>query len=206
MATKPPFTMKPLFLVSNSPRRASLLKQLGLQFEIQMPKSKEAVIQTGTDKDIVKTVRENALQKALSILPMIQQGLLISGDTLIVTEGNQILGKPKTSEEAFQMLMSLVGTTHRVISAVAVVDAMTTKSKVNHLWTQISFRKASFEELHCYIATKEPLRKAGGYAIQGKGGFLVEQIKGSYTAAMGLPVEILIPLLKQFGVSPTHYW
>jgi septum formation protein len=197
--------MKPLFLASNSPRRARLLSNLGLEFEIRKPQTREKTPTADTDEAIIATVCENALRKALSILSSINDGLAIGGDTLVVTNNKKVLGKPKTSNEALRMLQQLVGKTHRVISAVAIVDASTRETKVGHSWATVTFRKATKEELQHYVLSREPLGKAGGYAIQGKGGILIESIEGSYTAIIGLPIELVVPFLSHFGVPPSQY-
>jgi septum formation protein len=205
MAAKYALMMIPLFLASKSPRRAALLKHLGLTFEIRTPRSQEKTLRSGTDNEIVDTVCHNALQKVLSILPTINIGLVIGGDTLVVTEANLVLGKPKTSDEAFQMLQGLSDKQHRVISAVAIVDASSKAKRIGHKWTKVTFRKASDGELQKYVLTQEPIGKAGGYAIQGKGGTLVESIEGSYTAVIGMPVELVVSFLAHFGLQPNQY-
>ncbi len=194
--------MKPLFLASNSPRRAALLLQLELDFEVRAPKINERILNTGSDDDIITIVCENALQKVLSIISTIETGLIIGGDTLVVTDENLVLGKPKTTDEALQMLDKLVGKTHRVISAVAIVDVSTQERKVGHIWTKVVFRNITREELYQYVLTQEPIGKAGGYAIQGKGSCLIDSIDGSYTAVIGLPMELVVSFLKQFGIQP----
>ncbi|MFX1491605.1 MAG: Maf family protein [Promethearchaeota archaeon] len=198
--------MKRIFLASQSKRRSTLLLQLGLRFETILPQIQETVISTGSDTKIVEIVQSNALRKAQSLLNSVSEGLIISGDTLVVTEDNRILGKPQTHDEAIQMLLSLVDTWHRIISAVAVIDVITRNSLVRHLWTRIRFRKVSDEAIRQYVSTKEPFGKAGGYAIQGKGGFLVDQVEGSYTSVIGLPLELVIELLDEFGVKIWQYW
>lgn len=197
--------MKLLFLASNSERRSALLTQLGLHFQVLSPTVEELEISAGTDAQIIKAVEENALRKAQSVQST-QDGLIISGDTLVVTRDNQVLGKPQTDEEAFDMLQQLNGTWHRVISAVAVIDTTTEKSLVSHIWSRVRFHNMPHEVIRQYISTDEPIGKAGGYAIQGLGGFLVEEVEGSFTAVVGMPFEILVPLLSGFDVQIWHYW
>jgi septum formation protein len=205
MAARYALTMIPLFLASKSPRRAALLNHLGLTFEIHTPQSQEKTLKTGSDDEIINTVCHNALQKAFSVLPTIDNGLIIGGDTLVITDTNLVLGKPKTSDEAFQMLQGLAGKQHRVISAVAIVDAHSKEKLVGHKWAKVTFRKVSDDELRNYVLTQEPLGKAGGYAIQGKGGALINSIEGSYTAVIGMPVELVVSFLTQFGLQPNQY-
>ncbi len=194
--------IRPLFLASNSPRRVQLLAQLGFEFTVCTPQNQETHLKQGSDDEIVRVASENALQKALSVLPIIEEGIILGGDTLVVTDDNMILGKPKTPEEAFKMLQKLVGRTHRVISAVAVVDVTTRKIRQGHAWTKVTFRDVSEQALSEYVLTREPLGKAGGYAIQGKGAFLVNEIEGSYTSVIGLPTELVVSLLNEFGITP----
>lgn len=193
--------MKPLFLASNSPRRANILSQLGLEFTVLTPFYKEIIRDSGSDDEIVNIAGQNALQKAHSVRSTINNGLIISGDTLVVTDQNKILGKPKTPEEAFQMLRQLMGRTHRIISAVAIVDVVTEEAKTDYVWTKVTFHTLSDKALHQYLRTEESLGKAGGYAIQGKGRMLVKSIEGSYTAVVGLPIEVVVPLLRHFGIQ-----
>jgi septum formation protein len=197
--------MKLLFLASKSQRRSSLLTQLGLQFQVLYPTVEETEISAGSDAEIIKVVQDNALRKAQSVTST-QDGLIISGDTLVVTKDNQVLGKPQTDEEAIEMLQQLNGTWHRVISAVAVVDTTTEKSSVSYTWSRVCFHNISLEVIHQYVSTAEPIGKAGGYAIQGLGGFLVEKVEGSFTAVVGMPFEILVPLLSEFDVQIWQYW
>jgi len=197
--------MKLLFLASKSQRRSSLLTQLGLQFQVLYPTVEETEISAGTDAQIIKVVQDNALRKAQSVKST-QDGLIISGDTLVVTKDNQVLGKPQTDEEAIEMLQQLNGTWHRVISAVAVVDTTTEKSSVSHIWSRVCFHNIPLEVIRQYVSTAEPIGKAGGYAIQGLGGFLVENVEGSFTAVVGMPFEILVPLLSEFDTQIWQYW
>jgi septum formation protein len=193
--------MKPIFLASKSTRRAHILSQLGLRFKILAPLHQETRLKRANDAKIIETVTANALEKARSLTPSLKNGLIISGDTLVVTKDNEILGKPKSAEDAFKMLQELTGTWHRVISAIAIIDAANGNYRANHIWTRVIFREASTKAIRQYISTQEPQGKAGAYAIQGKGGFFVEQIEGSYTNVIGLPIEILIPLLEEFDVK-----
>lgn len=198
--------MKPLFLASKSTQRAALLSQLGLQFEIIPARIFETTLTKTDDSEIIEKVQQNALKKAQSALHLVTDGIIIAGDTLIVTHDQCVLGKPRTAAEAYKMLQSLVGQWHRVISAVAMIDASTLKSLVRYLWTRVKFRSLPESMLRDYVSTKEPLGKAGGYAIQGKGAFFIEQIEGSYTSIVGLPLELVIEMFEVFDVKLKHYW
>lgn len=198
--------MKPIFLASHSSRRASLLSQLGLKFQVLTPFVEETKVFGTTEAEIIQQTKQNALHKAESVQEMVGEGVIISGDTVIVTQNLQVLGKPATSADALAMLKQLVGTWHRVLSAVVIASANLAQVTVDHAWTTVSFRQVPLKILHHYIATKEPLGKAGGYAIQGKGGFLVTRIMGSPSAVIGLPLELVVSLLSKHGIEIWQYW
>jgi septum formation protein len=198
--------MKSLFLASQSPRRAQLLSQLGLKFQILTPSSEERIVVGKTEEEIIKQTEQNTLLKAESVLDSVNEGVIISGDTVVVTQDFRVLGKPTTSDEALVMLEQLVGTRHRVLSAVAVVANDQSRVTVDHVWTTVTFRETQQEALKRYIATKEPFGKAGGYAIQSKGAFLVAKLTGSPTAVIGLPLELVVSLLHAHGVEVWQYW
>ena len=198
--------MKPIILASRSSRRASLLSQLGLKFRILTPTVEETMLFGSTEAEIIQQTKQNALRKAESVRDLVGEGIIISGDTVIVTQNFQVFGKPTSSADALAMLKQLVGTWHRVLSAVAVASANPVTVSVDHAWTTVSFRKVPLKILRHYVATEEPLGKAGGYAIQGKGGFLLAQITGSPSAVIGLPLELVVSLLSKHGVEVWHYW
>jgi septum formation protein len=198
--------MKPLILASRSPRRALLLSQLGLTFRVLTPSVEETNVFSVTEKEIIQQTKQNAFRKAESVHKMVDEGIIISGDTVIVTQDFQVLGKPATSAEALAMLKQLVGTWHRVLSAVAVISANLAKVCVDHAWATVYFRRAPLKVLRHYITTQEPLGKAGGYAIQGKGGFLLTQITGSPSAVIGLPLELVVSLLSKHGIEIWQCW
>ena len=198
--------MKVLFLASRSPQRLALIQQLGLPVQVIEHQVQELDDASSTDFDATRIVLANALQKAESVVDQVDDGLIIAGDTLIVTREGQILGQPQTSNRALKMLQTLVGNWHQVVTALAIVDARTGKHGVGYNSAKVWFRDVSEESVRRYVATGEPLNKAGGYAIQGRGGFFVSRVEGSYTAVVGLPIELLIDLLETHGVSIWDYW
>ena len=198
--------MKSLFLASQSSRRAQLLSQLGLKFQILTPSIEEKIVFGKTEAEIIKQTKQNALLKVESVIDLVTEGVIISGDTVVVTQNNHVMGKPTNFDEAFAMLKQLVGTWHRVLSAVAVTATDQSQVTVDHAWSTVYFRETPLEVLKQYIATKEPLGKAGGYAIQGKGAFLVAQITGSFSAVVGLPLELVVPLLNKHGIEVWQHW
>lgn len=180
-----------LILASNSPRRAQLLKQVGLQFKIIPSHIDESI---HIFQNPVQAVRQIALAKALSVAEKHKSGIIIGADTIVVLNG-KILGKPRTQQDARRLLTQLSGKTHQVITAVAVIDAKTKKRNLGHCITSVRFRKLTKKEIQEYIATGEPMDKAGAYGIQRKGALLVKAIHGDYFNVVGLPLVLLSRLL-----------
>jgi len=198
--------MPPLYLASASPRRAALLSQLGVPFQVIAPKAEEAHATGGPVRIVGRVVLANALRKAKVVAAQVAEGLVIAGDTLVLTDKGKGLGKPQTAEKAMTMLRQLVGTWHRVLSGVAIVDARTRKSRVRLASARVWFRPTPETALRRYVATGEPLDKAGAYAIQGLGSFLVARVSGSYTAVIGFPLELVVTLLEDFGFVVPDHW
>lgn len=132
----------------------------------------------------------NALGKACLVARHVGNGLVIGCDTVIVS-GNTILGKPLSAENAKEILRSLSGKTHCVVSGLSLIDTGNNREWSGHAVTEVLFRKISDDEIDAYVATSEPLDKAGAYAIQEQGRKFVEAVKGSETNIIGLPVELL---------------
>lgn len=187
-----------LILASKSPRRRELLAQMGLtDFEIH-PAVGEELAQPGlTPPELVQAL---ALHKAREVAQQYAHtgDLVIGADTIVVLDG-QVLGKPQDEAHALAMLTALAGREHHVYTGVAVLqdDRELVKAEDTAVW----FRDASEAELRRYIATGEPMDKAGAYGIQGRGGLLVSRIEGDYTNVVGLPIVRLAGMLAQFGVT-----
>ncbi len=186
-----------LILASNSPRRAELLKQIGLDFKI-IPSFYSEKNQLFGDPLLL--VKEHALNKARQVAETISSGLIIGADTVVFLEG-RMMGKPSGSDEAVKMLSNLSDKTHQVFTGIALIDVSTREQKVDYEMTEVKFRSLDKNEIRAYVATKEPFDKAGGYGIQGKGAVLVEEIKGCYFNVVGLPIAKLVMMLQGFGVS-----
>jgi len=186
-----------LILASSSPRRAEILKREGVNFEILIPEKIE-------EKDIclepVSHVLELSKRKAESVLEKVKDGLILGADTVVVL-GDKILGKPKDQREAFLFLKTLSGKTHRVYTGITVIHKKSGKVKSDYGCTEVKFNQLKSEDILKYIATGEPMDKAGAYGIQGIGSFLVENIKGDLDSVIGLPVKKLKRLLEQFCQS-----
>lgn len=198
--------MPSLFLASESPRRAALLTQLGVAFQVIAPQAEEDQVSGGPVRAVSRAVMANALRKAKVVAAQLAEGLVLAGDTVVLTNKGRSLGKPQTIENALTMLRQLVGTWHRVLSAVAVVDAATRRSRVRLASARVWFRPVSDSTLRRYAATGEPLDKAGAYAIQGLGSFLVARVSGSYTAVIGFPLELAVSLLGESGFAIPDHW
>jgi septum formation protein len=140
-----------------------------------------------------------ALQKARAVAARRGAGIVLGADTVVVVDG-QALGKPSSSSDAAAMLRRLRGRVHEVTTGVAVVDAATGREAVRTVTSRVAMRPYSDAEIDAYVATGEPLDKAGAYAIQGAGGTLVAGLEGSRTNVVGLPLSATAALLELFGV------
>lgn len=126
---------------------------------------------------------------------------IIIGSDTVVTIDNKILGKPEDKNDAFNMLRLLSGRTHKVVSAIAVHDSETGKTRTASVTSEVEFRELTDREIRAYITTGEPFDKAGAYAIQGKAGTFVRAIKGCYSNIVGISVFKLAEMLKEFGIE-----
>ncbi|MGI6451338.1 MAG: Maf family protein [Desulfitobacteriia bacterium] len=196
-----------LVLASSSPRRSELLREWGYEFSlVSAPVSEEL------DEEILpeEAVQDLARRKALAGYQVRQKqkgigrDLILGADTIVVLK-DRILGKPRDAEDAEQMLKSLSGKTHQVMTAIALAKGETEKDlniETAVDITAVTFRDLSLREIRDYIATGEPMDKAAAYAIQGKAGDFAVSIKGSLTNVIGLPMELLTAKLKERGVFP----
>jgi septum formation protein len=187
----------PLYLASASARRKRLLEQLRLPFRSRRSDMEEDM---SADEPSFGTLRL-AEEKAKSILPLSRPGWVLGADTVVVLDG-AILGKPKGFNEALSTLSLLSGREHRVITGFCVLDPLGKTGHVEVVETLVRFRNLSRQQVEAYIATGEPFGKAGSYAIQGIGAFMVEGITGSYTNVVGLPLCALIKALVAEGALP----
>lgn len=192
-----------MVLASASPRRKELLEQIGFSFQVKVSTGEEKI----TEKDPGKAVEELALQKALQVREQrkkekpgertdeegtdeegTEKEVIIGADTVVVYNG-QILGKPKSKENAVFMLTMLQGKTHEVYTGVAVcTEEDDGKGKTFHEKTKVTFYPMTQEEIQWYVDSEEPMDKAGAYGIQGLGARYIERIEGDYNTVVGLPV------------------
>jgi len=170
------------------------MERLPFPFNVIEPEGVEEVHE-GVPEEVVT---RNATAKAISVAEGRSNELVIGADTIVVI-GETILGKAKTTGEAAAMLRALSGKAHRVLTGITVVDAETGRKETSVVETEVWLYSLTEEEIEAYVKTGEPIGKAGGYAIQGAGGRLVERIEGSYENVMGLPISRLRRMLGDFG-------
>jgi len=182
-----------LYLASSSPRRQQILAALGLTFEVRSREVDETPLAAESPEDMVLRL---ARAKALA-LDVGESDVVIGADTAVVVD-HVALGKPRDEEDAVAMLMRLSGRQHSVITGVAVRGANGVQAVLSA--TDVQFRDISRDEARAYWQSGEPRDKAGAYAIQGIGGAFVENIEGSYSGVVGLPVFETIKLLHAVGV------
>lgn len=193
--------MKRIILASGSPRRSELLKTIGLDFDVIPDDTPENADMSMPPEEVVMYLagfKGNNVQRKLE---GIENALVISADTVVVLDG-KIIGKPKTRKEAFEMLTSLSGRSHRVYTGVCVCDVSSGKTESFFECTEVFFKTLTPEEIEAYIKTGEPMDKAGAYGIQEYGAAFVEGIHGDYFNVVGLPVCKLCKTLKEgFGLD-----
>ena len=181
-------------LASSSPRRRQLLDLVGIAHEVRPANIDETM---RPREDPRRHAERLAREKASAIAKRDPDLITIGADTIVVVN-RKVLGKPRDTDDAARMLTMLSGREHMVITAVAVSRGRKLRSAVEEV--RVRFRRLRDDEIEAYIATGEPMDKAGAYGIQGYGATIVERIEGDYFAVMGLPVVRLIGLLRDVGV------
>ncbi len=186
-----------IILASNSPRRRELLERIGIrEFHIVSPDVDESVEAGLSPADMVERLSRRKAQAVAGRVPA--GSLVIAADTVVALDG-AVLGKPRSEADAFAMLSALSGREHHVYTGVTVVRG--DRALTEHEETAVAFRDVGPEEIRAYVATGEPMDKAGAYGIQGRGALLVSGIRGDYCNVMGLPVFRLGRMLGEFGVD-----
>lgn len=193
-----------IYLASQSPRRRQLLDQLGVRYELLLPDASEdaegleVVLAGESPASYVQRVTLLKLDSALARLK--RRGLVpapvLCSDTTVAL-GRTIYGKPKDAMDAARMLAELAGRTHRVLTAVAVGTARKHKALLST--SRVSFAPLSKKDISAYVASGEPMGKAGAYAVQGRAAGFIDRIAGSYSGIMGLPLYETAQLLRSFG-------
>lgn len=184
-----------IILASQSPRRRELLSLVGIPHEVRPADLDERVLPGETPAAHAERL---ARAKAEAVAKREPEAVVIGADTIVVLDGD-ILGKPRDVSDAASMLHRLAGRTHTVLTAVAVSRGGRTVSGVESV--EVTFRPLTPEQITAYIATGEPMDKAGAYGIQGYGAVIVEHVHGDYFAVMGLALGRLVGLLEQVGVT-----
>ena len=179
--------LPPLILASASPRRAELLRQLKLEFEIVPSDAKEVFDEYLSPLELCQL---NAHRKARTVAKKIPDALVLGADTLVFLD-RKIFGKPADKAQAREMLLQLQGRTHQVVTGVSLIHLRTHAEKIFAVSTDVLFRPLTPEQIDEYLAKINPLDKAGAYAIQENGELVVSEISGSFSNVVGLPIEMV---------------
>jgi septum formation protein len=212
------FMRQSLILASASPRRKELLERIGFSVREMPANIDESVLPDEAPENYVKRVSRD---KVLAVVERIRANLyptdfvsegvsrllpgegmrwVVGADTIVVYDG-QIFGKPSDQDEALEMLTRLSGTEHQVITGFCLFDIVKNKEGIQAVASTVKFKNASRAELEAYLSSGESMDKAGGYAIQGVGSYLVEHIHGSYTNVVGLPLCQVVEMMQELGAE-----
>jgi len=184
-----------LVLASGSPRRRELLQGLGVDFSIRPADLDESLLPgESPDRHVQRLAQEKAGARAAA------GKWVLAADTVVVIDG-EILGKPGDADEARAMLERLAGRRHTVLSGVALIDGSTRRSAYGIARTEVRIAAMTPAEIAWYVATGEPMDKAGSYAIQGLGALFVEEVEGNYTNVVGLPIPLTQSLFRDLGLD-----
>ena len=185
-----------IILASESTRRVDILRMLGIPFAIIPPDIDESRRLEETPKEYVLRISHEKASKVGKLFP---DKWVIGADTIVVYK-NRILGKPDSEDDAFRMLQLLKGKWHKVITGFCVLNVGREIMYRDAVETRVFMKDLLDQEIMKYIGTSEPLDKAGSYAVQGKGGYMVKEIKGSYSNVVGLPICEVAEVLLSLGI------
>ena len=188
--------MKKLILASASPRRREILKLTGLKFSVCASSYEENLDLPLRPRELARYL---SCKKAEAVTNKHRNAIVIAADTFIVFR-DRLLGKPRNEKDAEKMLNMLNGKRHSVITGFTIIDTGNNKTLSRSVSTMVYFKKLSRAEIRAYVRTKEPLDKAGAYAVQGLGAVFIEKINGDFFNVMGLPLCALTESLKKFGI------
>lgn len=186
-----------IILASASPRRADLLRTIGVEFEVAPSQVQERPHNDEAPPDYITRI---ARAKVIAVARKRESGLVIGADTIVVLDGN-VLGKPRDEDDAEQMLRRLSGRWHAVMTGVALYDIATRREVADYDKTLVRFAQLTDKEIEWYSRSGEPLDKAGAYAIQGLGSLFIEEIAGNYFNVVGLPIPLVYRLSRRLGYS-----
>ena len=186
-----------IILASASPRRKEILEKTGLQFTVD-----ESSYEEETDSGLKprELARYLSREKAREVARRHRNALIIAADTIVVS-GGRLFGKPRSKQEAREMLKALSGKSHSVITGFTIIDTKEKKEFSKTVESKVFFKKLSADEIEAYIRSGEPFDKAGAYGIQGLGAVIVKKIEGDFFNVMGLPLNALSESLKKFGIN-----
>jgi len=191
--------MRTLVLASTSPYRRRLLKQLGQPFVVAAPRCREEM-QPGIAPELL--VKHLSVQKAESLASQYPDALIIGSDQVFVDPRNRVLGKPGTSQKAFEQLKGMAGRSHTFFTGVALHDSASGETQVDYATFTVTLNKLSDDEIRSYVRREEPVDCAGSFKIEGLGITLMESMAGEdYTALVGLPLIKLCGMLRKAGVE-----
>lgn len=185
---------KRLILATNSSRRVALLKTLGYCFDIIPHNIQESIPRNVLPTDLVQNL---AFMKANDVAERVNNAIIVSADTLVFHKKN-IIGKPKDARDAKRILSLLSNSKHSIFTGVCIIEMPSKKKLLRNEQTHITMKDISEEEIEAYIQSGEPMDKAGAYAIQGEGKKFIEEIDGSYSNVVGLPLELVLEMLRNF--------
>jgi len=186
-----------IYLASQSPRRAELLQQIGVGFDVVSVTVDETMAATEAPEAYAQRLALEKAQAGWSQLRPDRQRPVLGADTIVIA-GDTVMGKPASCRQAIEMLQTLSGNTHQVITAVALVGE---HEAVRSQCSRVTFRTLTRQECEAYWETGEPRDKAGAYAIQGLAAMFITRLEGSYSGVMGLPLYETTELLKTFGID-----
>ena len=181
-----------VILASASPRRKEILQNTKLNFDIQKSDIEEVILENESPESMVVRL---AYEKAFDVAKRNTDRLVIGADTIVALD-NEVLGKPKDQNEAYQMIKRLSNKTHKVITGISLINLKENKIIKDYVVSFVTFKDLSEDSIKDYINTNESLDKAGAYGIQGYGALLVKNIQGDYFNIVGLPISRLSDLLK----------
>jgi MAF protein len=187
----------PIILASASPRRQELLRQIGIEFRVVPSHISEDFDSGLSPGDIVRTLAERKVDAVAQTQP---EALIIAADTIVVLDG-EILGKPDSARHAVRMLERLSGRTHQVVTGVALKCIDRKVYEALDVTTDVTFGTLPKELIEKYVATGEPMDKAGAYGVQGIGAMFVKSIQGSYSNVVGLPLFEVVSVLRKIVES-----
>jgi septum formation protein len=186
-----------IILASASPRRAELLRQIGVEFELAPSQVEERPHPDEAPPDYITRI---ARAKVIAVARQREAGLVIGADTVVVLDGC-LIGKPEDEADAQRLLRQLSGRWHAVMTGVALIDLETRHEVADYDKTLVKFAQLTDTEIEWYAKTGEPMDKAGAYGIQGLGGLFIDEIAGNYYNVVGLPLPLVYRLARQLGYS-----